>query len=56
LKAAVSRDEWKETFEKILAHTATKGYCRTKLTKIYLWEQMFDAALEEVMPKKASKA
>ena len=56
LKAAVSKEEWKETLDKILAHTATKGYGRTKLTEIYLREQMFDAALEEVMAQKSIRS
>ncbi len=53
LKAAVSKEEWKEMLDKILAHIGIEGYGRTKLIEIYLREQMFDAALEEVMAQKS---
>jgi hypothetical protein len=56
LKAAVSKEEWKETLDKILAHTATNGYGRTKLTEIFLREQMFDVALEEVLAQKSIRS
>lgn len=53
LKAAVKKEEWKETLDDILANVATKGMSRTKLIDIYLKERMFDAALEEVMAQKS---
>jgi hypothetical protein len=52
LKAAVSKEEWKEMLDKILAHTATKGHGRTKLIGIYLREEMFDAAVGVVLAQK----
>ena len=53
LKAAALKEEWKDTLDKILAHIGIGGYGRTKLTEIYLREQMFDAALGEVMAQKS---
>ena len=53
LKAAASKEEWRETLDKILAQIGIGGYGRTKLIEIYLREQMFDAALEEVMAQKS---
>lgn len=53
LKAAVKKEEWKEILDDILATVATKRMGRTKLIDIYLKEQMFDAALEEVMGLKS---
>ena len=53
LKTAASKEEWKETLDKILAHIGVGGYGRTKLIEIYLREQMFDAALREVMAQKS---
>ena len=53
LKMAAPKEEWQETLDKILAHFAADRYGRGKLIEIYLREQMYDAAMREVMAQKS---
>ena len=53
LKDAATKEEWQETLDKILAHFAADRYRKGKLIEIYLREQMYDAAMREVMAQKS---
>ena len=53
LKMAAPKEEWQETLDRILAHFAADRYYKGKLIEIYLREQMYDAAMREVMSQKS---
>jgi hypothetical protein len=53
LKMAAPKEEWQETLDKILAHFAADRYYKGKLIEIYLREQMYDAAMREVISQKS---
>jgi hypothetical protein len=53
LKMAASKEEWQETLNRILADFAADRYYKGKLIEIYLREQMYDAAMREVMSQKS---
>jgi hypothetical protein len=53
MKAAAIKEEWQGTLDKILAHFAADRCYRGTLIEIYLREQMYGAAMREVMAQKS---